>query len=122
MKKKSLQNRFGVKIYEHVIATGAHEHANHPDFKFVVEAISFDENDKSIKKGYDMEEGANVEWHALIYADEYIAITLYECCYAMWYLRENKNAGVSLWKNDSRWHFTAKSLKNIKKYLKEING
>ena len=36
------------------------------------------------------------QWHALIYTDGYIAITMYERCYAMWYFKayNRKIAGV----------------------------
>lgn len=80
-----------------VTATGLmleHEHGNHPDYKFpvTVEFIG--------KKPDDLPEwdhSYSDEIHALIYCDGSVAITMYECCYAMWYLRRNEFGGGSLW-------------------------
>jgi hypothetical protein len=82
-----------------------HEHGDHPDYKFPV-TCEFIGN----KEEYD---GRTSECHALIYADESIALTLYECCYAMWYLYTGKVAGGSLWKKDE-WNLTSESIKKIR--------
>lgn len=98
-----------------------HEHGDHPDYKFpvTIEYIGKDPDhgccvDGAGNKipaseiGYD----TNTETHALIYCDGSVAITMYECCYAMWHIRDNELAGGSLWKK-GEWRFTEESWEKI---------
>ena len=130
--KYGIRDKFGKQESERVISPDPriHEHSNHPDFKFVIKAISYDESDKSINDCYNPEDGANFEYHALIYTDGSIAVSLYECCYAVWNLYAHRRgdktyvAGTvrvgSLW-SDMAWHLNAQSLENIKKYLEDTD-
>lgn len=65
-----------------------HEHADHPDYKFPVDVDG---------KGFpdDITAGFNEypQSHALVYANESIAVTIYECNYAMWSLRDGEPIG-----------------------------
>lgn len=53
------------------------------------------------------------ETHALIYTDGHVALTLYEMCYAMWYLRKGELGGGSLWRK-KEWKLTEESVKAIR--------
>lgn len=59
-----------------------HEHADHPTYLFPVVAQI---------------DGEEWETHALIYTDGGIAVTMYEYCYAAWYVRDGELMGGSLW-------------------------
>ncbi len=82
------------------------EHGDHPDYKFPVEA-------KFI--GKDNPDNLTTETYALIYTDGYIAITLYEFCYAMWYLSDGSAGGGSLGEVGN-WQLTPDSVEKIKSY------
>lgn len=70
----------------------------HPDFKFYVDVESL----------YDH------ETHELIYTDKFVAITLYECCYAMWDVSSGGNiSGGELWKCGDRWKLTQSAIDMI---------
>ncbi len=49
--------------------------------------------------------------HALIYADASMALTLYECCYAMWSLGDGSALGGSIQDDDAK--LSAESLAKI---------
>ena len=81
-----------------------HEHGDHPDYKFPVEIeyvgpIGEDEiHDYTMITGKEPpnEEAVrrlNGQTHALIYTDGTVAVTLYECCYAMWSVKSGKYLG-----------------------------
>lgn len=83
----------------------------HPDYKFSVtveyvgpDPIGFfvDGNGNLTPMPPDMAEAMNRQEHDVIYTDGSIAITLYEHCYAMWYLRDGSFGGGSLWCKDWR--------------------
>ncbi len=78
-----------------------HEDADHPDYKFPVEA--------ECVKG-------ERETHALIYANRSIAVTMYECCFAMWYLKDGRMGGGSIWTIEN-WRLTEESIKKINDYM-----
>lgn len=55
----------------------------------------------------------NLQQHDLIYTDGDVALTLYEHCYAMWYLSDGSLGGGSLWlKGD--WRLTRASIDKIR--------
>lgn len=99
------------------------EHGDHPDYKFPVVADYIGErDDKFIWVGSEGERkpmtdeefnGFSHETHALIYCDGSIAVTIYECCYAMWLMRDGSLAGGSLWK-PKEWKLSDKSLAEIR--------
>jgi hypothetical protein len=81
-----------------------HEHGDHPDYKHPVEIEYYGPIDDDLRHDYEMMAGKAPEsdddvrslfgeTHALIYTDGYIAVTLYECCYAMWSVRDGKCLG-----------------------------
>lgn len=80
-------------------------HADHPDYKFPVEVkyigTEFYIEDEVLMFGRDLTEAERLrsrdETHALIYTDGCVAVTMYECCYAFFYLRDGKLAGGSCW-------------------------
>lgn len=72
-----------------------HEHGDHPDYKFPVVV-------KFIGKREGDDYADDFEEHALIYTDGCVAITLYEYCYAMWYLGNGELAAGRLW-NKGDW-------------------
>lgn len=81
-----------------------HEHGDHPDYKFPVEALyigtitSGDIDDCSMLMGIEKPTEAQArayrnETHALIYSDGHVAVTLYECNYALWSVRSGDCLG-----------------------------
>lgn len=107
-----------------------HEHADHPDYKFPIVARFHKSVEQQMEEGAAWQDGeGNVipmtredvdsiseQTHALIYADRSIALTLYECCYAMWSLRDGKVlCGTHLWKREGEWILTPESLEKIRK-------
>ncbi len=52
------------------------EHGDHPDYKFPVKIEYIGKE--------DIPESERWETHALIWFDDCVALTLYECCYFMW--------------------------------------
>lgn len=86
--------------YDHMMFE--HEHGDHPDYKFPVDVeyrgpITDDHVQDYLIQGGTLPAGEpevrqfNSEWHALIYCDESIALTMYECSYFTWELGEGFN-------------------------------
>lgn len=84
-----------------------HSHGDHPDYIFPVdveytgevsgELLEFFEQVYGRAPKDDAElRGTRGETHALIYTDGSVALTLYECCYAMWQLRSGEWLGGEL--------------------------
>lgn len=78
-------------------------HADHPTFKFlvVVEWVGPE----------PIEDYARQEYHALIYTDGTVALTLHECCYAVWSLADGNGQG-SVWKR-GEWRLSPDSIAKI---------
>ena len=99
-----------------------HEHGDHPDYMFPVEIryvgpVGPDQiSDAEMTFGGPCTEAEArdmmSETHALIYSDSYVAITLYECSYAMWYLMDGEFAGGNLWKS-GKWKLDEESRQKI---------
>jgi len=91
------------------------EHGDHPDYKFPVVAEFIPTSD-DVGDPEDDEHDERTETHALLYNDEYIALTIYEYCYSMWSLSDGKLMhGPSWYKNwHKNWRLTEKSIKDIK--------
>lgn len=85
-----------------------HEHADHPDYKFPIYVEFF---------GKDHLEGFRGEKHALLYTDGIVAVTIYECCYAMWLVINGELLGGSLWEKDE-WRLSTDAMKKIKNISK----
>jgi len=103
-----------------------HEHGDHPDYKFPVDidyvgpvtdghredavhvyAMDPTSSDDAVREAFG-------ETHALIYTDGSIAITIHECTYAMWYLRDGECGGGSLYKSGD-WKLSMSALEYIRK-------
>ena len=99
------------------------EGGDHPDYKFPVEAVYVGPIDADDYADYEMMGGSDPdedkvrdfksETHALIYTDGCIAVTTYECCYAMWSLVDGKIEAGNMWKK-STWKLADSSLKKIR--------
>lgn len=83
-----------------------HPHSYHPDFKFTVGA-------EYIGTEPLVEGDLSTETHALIYSDGYVAVTLYEHCYAMWSVADGKLIGGNIWKQNE-WRISRASLDLIR--------
>lgn len=100
-----------------------HEHGDHPDYKFPVEAVYCGPAETAPKwvSGDGVETPMTEEDilclrhedHALIYSDGGIALTVFECCYATWSLRSGLLMGGSLWK-PKEWKLTQESVDKIR--------
>lgn len=97
-----------------------HEHADHPDYKFPVEVNTemtlsslSDFDGATLKEGiYYSDPMPHIESHALIYTDGCVALTMYECCYFLFFLNkepvhESKNKDLVM---------TSESVKKIKEF------
>lgn len=109
------------------------EHGDHPDYKFpvMVEYIApLTENDYADYRIHTHNEEpvteeqvrASVrEQHALIYTDGCIAVTMYECCYAMWHV---SSAGLLLGEDTlhkkKQWQLSKDSLEAVRKYAANL--
>jgi hypothetical protein len=93
------------------------EHGDHPYYKFPV-TINFIGDRAARFKGKEIpkwDDSWTTEYHALIYVDEAIAATLYECNYAMWSLRTGEYLGGKY--SDKDWSMDEPSrLKAIEYY------
>jgi hypothetical protein len=98
-----------------------HDAARHPDYKFPVGAdyigkedigLMTDSEGKSYSDAH-LAEVLSYEEHALLYCDGYIAVTIYECCYAMWNVADGSVQGGSLW-DKGNWKLTDESLEKIR--------
>lgn len=101
-----------------------HEHGDHCDYMFPVHVEYVGPNPEKVfgLMGPDGPVEVTPEWieaqrhetHALIYTDGNIAVTMSECCYAMWNLHSGLCAGsCSLWKKDE-WKMSAESIQKAK--------
>ena len=81
-------------------------HADHPSYMFPVgveyigPVINLPEWDHSYEQ----------QTHALIFKDEYVALTIYEYRYYLWYLNDGKS------KSEPEWKLTQESLNKIKNH------
>lgn len=126
--KTYLPNGLPIKSVKADNSMWEHEHGDHPDYKFPVEVEYVGVLDKAAYDDYNVICGEETtdetkvrnlmgETHALIYTDRSIAVTMYECCYAMWHVRDGKLKGGSLWMSDA-WKLSDASLEMIKRKTK----
>lgn len=69
----------------------------HPDHKIWVLVEYVGPTDREYT-GLDIEKWPLDEEHELLYTDGYVALTLYECCYALWSPVTGESLGGALWK------------------------
>jgi hypothetical protein len=62
-------------------------------------------------------EQQRIETHALIYTDGAVALTMHECNYALWSLKDGLVKAGNYWKKGD-WRLTEKSVSQIKGRLK----
>jgi hypothetical protein len=116
-------NGLPIKCIRHDGLMLEHEHGDHPDYKFPVEVefigeITDDDRQDAEMMGYKAPvsdedvRASKRETHALIYTDGSVVVTMYECCYAFWYLRQGECAGGSLVKPE-QWRLSESSRRNI---------
>jgi len=95
-----------------------HEHGDHPSYMFPVEVEYTGNIDDVVEKD---EEGnvifsAEKENHALLWTDGNVVLTIYECCYSIWLLRDGKWLGGGYSKG---YCLTKESIEKIKKAFKK---
>jgi hypothetical protein len=97
-----------------------------PDYKFPVKIEFVGEIDKGVIDDYLMCSGEtthdevklrnfNGETHALVYTDGRIALTMYECCYSLWSLRNGSLLGEHLWYKKKDFRLSQMSIDKIMK-------
>ncbi len=89
------------------------EHGDHPDYKFPVHAIWIGEEEED-----PILTQFNDERHALLYCDEFIALTLGEARYALWHL----SSGRALTKSHENLQLSDESLEKIRKHYNDQRG
>lgn len=111
-----------------------HEHDNHPDFKCVLEARIREDLADTLRivdgQGTDVTAEApqevlvnlQTDYFALIYATEFIALTLNECCYALWDLISGAvvYSSFNLWR-PGEWYLTPESIDLAKKHMTGVS-
>ena len=91
-----------------------HEVADHPDYKFPVDVEFVGEKPKDLETWDHSYEN---ESQGLIYADRSVALTLYECTYQLWWLRDGTSLGGREWYR--KWRLTDESIRQIKRVRNE---
>lgn len=91
-----------------------HEEADHRDYKFPVTVVWRDVPEDLLNEPL-MKNEYFPESHALIYNDEFVALTLYECCYHLWYLKDGESNSIRSRKNpEPRQVLSVESIQKIK--------
>ena len=105
-----------------------HEHGDHPDYKFPVKIDYIgpltDDHRSDAHRVYGCAPHASDEvvrdcmreTHALIYTDGSIALTMHECCYAIFGLRSGLLDSGSLWKK-KEWRLSEDSIQKVQAFL-----
>ncbi len=103
-----------------------HEHGDHPDYKFPVDVLYVGPIDDDDRKRWTEFMGRPLtdeevlrmedETHALIYTDGFIAVTMYECCYAIFNLGTGMISCGPSWLRKKEWTLSAYSLTQIREY------
>lgn len=106
----------------HDDVTMEHEHADHPTYLFPVVAeycgsdplyfMWYTSGDTLVPMTSAEIEANRTEVHALIYTDGNVAVTLYECQFAMWYVASGKLAGGHA--APGTWKLTAESIEKVR--------
>ena len=107
-----------------------HEHGDHPDYVFPVDVDFVGEIDDGDREEYreifdkvsPTDENIRVykgEDHALIYTDGSIAVTIYECCYYLWIVRDGTCRGAPEWMRLNEWKLSEQSRLRIVQYSQQ---
>lgn len=82
-----------------------HEHADHPNYRFPVE-VEFIGTRPELP---ERDDSYTTETHALIYTDDSVALTLYECTYGLFSLHDGLSISGPGWKR-GEWRLSEGSL------------
>jgi len=83
--------------------------SDHPTFMFEVEVVYYGKEPDNKDCPWQRES------HGLIYTDDVIAVTLYECCYSLWHLVDGHSMHNPYGRtNIYEWKLTPESLEKIK--------
>lgn len=109
-----------------------HEHGDHPDYKFPVDIHYVGPLTDDIRRDAEMMAGRPVtdeealrmrdETHALIYTDGHIALTMYECNYAVFNLSTGMISSGPFWMRRKEWTLSGPSQKKIQEYLESCTN
>lgn len=101
-----------------------HEHGDHPDYKFPVDVHYVGPLTDDLRADAEMMSGRsctdeevlrmNDETHALIYTDGNIALTMYECCYAIFSLASGMIVSGPSWLKKGYWTLSSDSTREIR--------
>jgi hypothetical protein len=94
-----------------------HAAADHHDYKFPIQ-VEFVGQIPADHKDWD--HSYENELHALIYSDGFIAVTICDCSYFMWYVNNRDNGrygGKEEWYKE--WRLTDDALEKCRKFRKE---
>lgn len=117
-------NGLPIRCVKHDGSMYEHEHGDHPDYKYPVQVLFTGEVTDDHRHDYEMLCGKPPEnddecrrlfgeTHALLYTDGNVALTMYECCYAMWYCLDGACGGGRFWK-PGNWKLDLTTLRPIK--------
>lgn len=119
--KKFLPNGLPVGCIRHDGNMYEMEHGDHKNYKFPVEIewigegdadCLIDANGSVVAQDNSM---FNHQYHALIYTDGFVALTIYECSFAIWSARDGYCLGSQYHKN-KEWQLTKESIEKIRKH------
>ncbi len=87
-----------------------HEHGDHADYKFPVN-VSFIGTRPELP---DWDDSYTTECHALLWTDGCVALTMFECNYALWSLNDGSFLGGRY--NDKNWRLDGLEVIKINEY------
>lgn len=105
-------NGLPIKCVKHDGSMWENPHGDHPNYIFPVEIEYI--GDRAELSEWD----ADSQEHALIYTDGFVALTLYECCYALWAVLNGRLIGGKLW-SPKEWRLTEASRKKIEEHTQK---
>jgi len=105
------------------------EHGDHPDYKFPVTVVYVGNDPKAdfqVMHGDgavepmsdEMARDRMQETHALIYTDGTIALTMYECGYGLWSLRDGRFISGPSWMRGDIFRLSDESMAKVKELKK----
>lgn len=115
-------NNLPIRCIKHDNTMLEHAHGDHPDYKFPVVAEYMGKDPDKFKtrdeQTNELIHDGGTETHALIYTDGSIALTMYECCYTVWSLRDGAVLAEHLWYKKGEWKLNELSLTQIREHAK----
>lgn len=92
-----------------------HAHADHPTYVMPVDVEFIGEKPSDLP---DWDSSYETETHALIFADDCVALTLYECTYSLWSLnRDGAHLHSSFGMHDKNWRLSEESVKKTLEFF-----